>query len=373
MTTKVLFVRSNPVNPEPRVEKQALALAEENFDVNILGWDREGSHQRIEHRNEYTINRFRLKSSYGSLKLLFYIPIWWFYEFYYLMTREWDIIHACDFDTLLPAIIAAKIKKRRIVYDIFDFYSGMIPTGIPEIVIKIITFLENSFPRFADFVIVPNDSMTKHIKGMKSKRIITIMNIPKDLEYNNMFINSEKIDKFLIFYGGTFGKDRGLDEIIGIVEGIDDVQLVIAGYGADSEKIKDLCNNSNNSTFIGRLKYDEILAYTQKADMLFALYDPNIKNNIFASPNKLFEAMMLSKPIIVSDKTFMADIVKKERCGFVVDYRDTNSIKNAIIKLRDDPKLCKELGKNGENAHEKKYNWDIMKKRLLEIYNSLKE
>lgn len=38
---KVCIIRSNPVNPDSRVEKEALSLKRFGYDVHILAWDRE--------------------------------------------------------------------------------------------------------------------------------------------------------------------------------------------------------------------------------------------------------------------------------------------------------------------------------------------
>ena len=81
--------------------------------------------------------------------------------------------------------------------------------------------------------------------------------------------------------------------------------------------------------------------------------------------------MMCGKPILVSDGTAMADIVKEEECGLVVPYGDVDAIKHAILTLKNDPVLCRRLGENGRRAYETKYNWKIMEERLLEIYRRL--
>ena len=55
------------------------------------------------------------------------------------------------------------------------------------------------------------------------------------------------------------------------------------------------------------------------------------------------------------------------------DSRDVmvEEIKKAIIKLRDDPELCQELGANARKAYEQKYSWKIMEQRLLSFYRKL--
>ena len=41
---RVIVLRSNPVNPDPPVEKAALALLNAGYHVQILGWDRDADY-----------------------------------------------------------------------------------------------------------------------------------------------------------------------------------------------------------------------------------------------------------------------------------------------------------------------------------------
>jgi glycosyltransferase involved in cell wall biosynthesis len=77
------------------------------------------------------------------------------------------------------------------------------------------------------------------------------------------------------------------------------------------------------------------------------------------------------KPISVSKGTTMTDIVEKENCGLAVDCNSVDEIRKAIIRLKEDPDLCRQLGANGRRAYEERYNWEIMENRLLELYKKI--
>jgi ribosomal protein L1 len=47
-----------------------------------------------------------------------------------------------------------------------------------------------------------------------------------------------------------------------------------------------------------------------------------------------------------------------------------DAIKEAVIKLKNDPKLCEELGRNGLLAAKKKYNWEAQKHILIKLYSN---
>lgn len=225
--------------------------------------------------------------------------------------------------------------------------------------------------KFTDGIIIVDESRYIQI-GNSAKKAIVITNSPEDvLDTSIKHATKTKNRKFLIFYAGHLSKERGFSQILAATADLDDVQIVIAGFGKDENELIRMFSNAKNVKYIGRITYQEVIVWTLKSDLLFALYDPIIPNHKYTSPNKLFEAMMCRKPIIVSSKSSMSEIVEKNKCGIVVDYNDINAIKKAIIELKGSPELREQLGTAGRRAYEKEYNWKIMEKRLIDAYKEL--
>ena len=145
----------------------------------------------------------------------------------------------------------------------------------------------------------------------------------------------------------------------------------MAGFGGDEKAIHAACAKLQNVKWHGRISYDKALELSAQADVLFATYDPSIPNHRYSSPNKLFEAMMLGKPIIVARNTNMDIIVSKHNCGIIVEYGDEKELEEALLKLANDLELRKKLGANARKAYETNYSWDIMKSRLVELYSQV--
>ena len=76
------MVNGNPVSSDPRVSKEAKSLVKEGYDVMILAWDRKGIANKKERNADYTISRFKFKAPSGQLKIVFYLPIWFCFEFF---------------------------------------------------------------------------------------------------------------------------------------------------------------------------------------------------------------------------------------------------------------------------------------------------
>ncbi len=324
---KILFVRSS--SKPARVFKEAISLEKAGYCVEILFWDRNSNESREEKNGNLSVYYFGLKAFYGKSKLVPYLMLWWLYESKFLLKSDADIIHACCFDTIMPAILTKLLKRKKLVYDIFDFYAETLPQQIPKYIINFIAALERFCMRFADAVIIVDESRKVQIKGANINKMEIIMNCPVYCESNLQSKNTN----FSIFYGGMISKTRGLSQLINVVRNYDEINLIVAGMGEDENIYSPIFKNIANVKFLGWINYHNYLNETQKADLIYGLYDPIIPNNRFASPNKLFEAMMCKKPIIVNEETSMAEIVRKEKCGIIIPYNDENALKESILKL----------------------------------------
>ncbi|KAF5082952.1 Glycosyl transferases group 1 [anaerobic digester metagenome] len=360
--------------PDTRLEREARTLVKLGYNVTLLVWDR-GKISKNQQPCPYQIKKLKLSVSPDSLKVCFYLPIWWLYVIFQLAFEQWDVVHAADFDTFAPAFIVAKATKKPTVYDIFDFYSDMIRFPIfPKIFRAFFARTDRFLMRFADVIILPDNSRREQIGSSDNEKIVTIINAPSDVFPESSLVQDIISKNFTIFYGGNISDDRGIDSICQAVGSLSGVKLVIKGPCSETYegKLKSICQNASNiKLFLRWTPHEEIIRQTASADMLFAFYDLNVPNNKYASPNKLFEAMMCTKPILVNDGTSMAQIVEEEGCGLVVPYGDINAIKRGILTLKNDPRLCKCLGENGRKAYETKYSWSIMEGRLLEVYKQL--
>jgi glycosyltransferase involved in cell wall biosynthesis len=356
----------------PRVWKIASVLAERNFKVSILEWDRTSRLSAAENVNNIHVYRMKLRAPYGS-RLIFALPIWWIYLFLFLLSHNFEIIQPQNLDNLFPSWVATRLRGVRIVYDIADFYAdAYLPSRMASLR-KAVAWLERMLIKAADANIIVDESRSKQV-NLPYLSFCVIYNTPPD-RYENLKIKradkSFSNSKFALFYAGILERDRGLGTLVEAVQGLDDVRLTVAGFGRMEKEFSDLIREKNNIELLGRIAYDAVLEFTLLCDCVVALYDPSIPNNVFASPNKLFEAMMSGKPVIVSAGTAMANKVMKESCGLVVNYGNVNELKKAIETLKDNQSLAVSLGRNGRNAYLKEYNWCLMQERLLRLYEAI--
>lgn len=359
--SRILMVISYP---DTRLRKEMDTLLKEGYEVKLIIWERGWPFTcdiKVDMRG------LGLNAPIGSISSLLYFPIWFLYLVFWLFRTEWDIVHSVNFDTYLFALIVAKIKNKPIVYDIYDFYGDMMPSLLRNIIVK----LDKHLLPFSDVLILADETRVEQIGGNIHKNVFIINNSPSEVNFDKNNYNDDN-KTFKVFIGGKILKERCLDVIISAIGKIDGVKLIIRGHCDETDYKQQIIQLSqkfdNMDLYLDGVPYEEIVKGTLNADLTIALYDPSIPNNKYASPNKLFEAMASKIPIIVNENTSMAEIVRKEKCGMVIPYRNEEALIWAISRLKNDLNLQKRLGDNGRRAYENKYNWKIMENRLNSIY-----
>lgn len=372
---KVVFLRSNPIDPEPRIEKQARALARAGYQVLAVGWDRGGELPKEEKRDLFTIYRTGPRAAFGAgfrnLKAL----VWWQWDLFGWLWKNQDKythIHAADLDTVLPALALKYFAKKRVIYDIFDFFADS--RKGPNIFRKVVRYIEVWAIGLADAVILVDQSRVAQISGARPKRLEFILNSPEDLqEYST---SPERLTdpkpSLRIAFVGILQEHRWLFEMLDLVEKHPDWQFDLAGFGGIEEPLKARVANIPNARLHGRISHFVAMRISAEADALFAIYDPVIPNHKYSSANKLFEAMMLGKPILVARDTGMDQIVEKYNLGFVVDYNSPQEVEQRLLQIASwDIPTKQAFAERVRSIYAEHFSWKIMSKRLVRLYEAL--
>ena len=104
------------------------------------------------------------------------------------------------------------------------------------------------------------------------------------------------------------------------------------GLSSKSEgMVRARASKDRSVRFLGWLKMDELDPVIRGADLIPSLYEPRTKNAQIATPGKLLTAMSLSIPTLVPAGSFQAEIVKRFKCGLVVDWKNGADVREAIV------------------------------------------
>jgi len=147
------------------------------------------------------------------------------------------------------------------------------------------------------------------------------------------------------------------------------IQFIIRGFGDSVEKIQKIVKDLQldnvliNTDFLDK---QNLISYMNKADIF--LLPLNIGGVIDKGlPTKIFEYQSLAKPILCLSNGESGNYIKKTNSGIVTDTTDPKIVSNMIVDLLNDESLCHELGKNGLKNVEKTLTIDKTGKKLLSV------
>jgi glycosyltransferase involved in cell wall biosynthesis len=218
-------------------------------------------------------------------------------------------------------------------------------------------------------VILVDDSRREQISGARPRRLTVIYNTPEDQVIGQA--GDKEGGELRLAYIGLLQVERGLLDVLEVLRRHPEWRLDLAGFGGDETQILKIAGEMPNVAWHGRVAYPTALALSAQADALFALYDPQIPNHRYASPNKLFEAMMLGKPIVVARGTNMDRIVQEQGFGLLVKYGDVPALESALTRLARDPGLRVDLGRRARRGYDQAYGWHIMEQKLIDLYGEI--
>ncbi|MCQ2232220.1 MAG: glycosyltransferase family 4 protein [Paludibacteraceae bacterium] len=140
-------------------------------------------------------------------------------------------------------------------------------------------------------------------------------------------------EAFVVIFVGSFIERKGahrLSEAIGMITG----KQVFSIFVGEEGDCKPSCENI---LYCGKVKHEELPLYLNAAD---AFVLPTLKEGCC---NAIVEAMACGLPIISSDMDFN-DGLLDDRNAIRVDPMDVEALAQAIVRLRDDEMLRRQMG-----------------------------
>ena len=367
---KTILIKGYPKDADVRVLKEIEALKKAGFETTIMWWAMEYNKLELSQKDYGSDKILKLRTPLGP-KLLFFIPIWWSYIFFHLLFSNYDLIHVINSNSALPAVLAARLKRKPVIYEIEEVYEDQII--LPRMLRQIIIWIDKVTLKLATTVVLVDNAIINEFGGISNPNIFEIVESPPDV-LGAAKTGESHHNGFTIFFGGNIWESRhlNLDKMYEAVKTMDGVILVIAGHGDMDEQVKKWeTETPDKLKYLGKISYQEVLERCREADLLFELREAVLLTNKYTCGSKLFQAMMCGKPIIVNQGTSTAEKVKQEQCGLVVDSNNISEIRYAITKLKENDKLLREFGANARQSYEQKYSWQIAQNKLIGIYQKI--
>ncbi len=380
-----------------RVEKVATSLAASGHAVHLVCRN-QFRRVRREWNGSFTVHRLpALPRVLG--------PVHTFWNFPYPLNPTWihaiarvvretaaDLILVRDILLVVPAVMLGRARRIPVVLDMAENYPAMLrdrlrytPTGWLDRLVRhplSARIIEHLAIRLVDHIIVVVEESRKRMlkAGVPTDRLTVVCNTPpldrwQPREEPESTRNPN--DRTKLVYLGNLDGSRGIEVAIRAVRYLKETgnaaSLTVIGDGPCREPLRALAAEidvADQVTLTGRLPFSEVQSHMTQAHVgLIPHYATEAWNTTI--PNKLFDCMLLGLPVIVSDAKPTARIVSSEGCGKVFHDRDDHDLARCIMSLND-PIVRQQMGRNGQAAVRRRYNWSCDSRVLIDILNRVR-
>jgi len=282
-----------------------------------------------------------------------------------------DLYHFHDPELMFVGLKLMRLGKK-VIFDVHEEVPDQIMSKpyLSEPLKKIISYLYRKTEKYVIGKLSGVVTATSHIRERLEKKnpvIEDIKNYPVTVAPQ---VTEKRKKENAVCYVGTIAEHRGILEMLEVID--KDVRLLLAGRFED-ESIKKKCFRHEHwkyVDYVGFVDNREVKDVLAKAKAGMVVLH-KLKRYEYSLPVKLFEYMEAGLPVIVSDIPFWCEIINDAKCGICVDPLDTGRIRETISRLLTDAKWAEQLGKNGQKAVEKKYNWENEKIKLADFYRKV--
>lgn len=327
-----------------------------------------------------TPNEGFIKKTIGHLSFMFSSVIQSFKK-----TGDIDIIVVSSptFFSIFSAYFYSIIKRRKLIVEIRDLWpAAIVELGVLKnrFIIGVLEKLELFFYKKSSQVVVVTDSFKENLKSrsIPENKIKVITNGVESEVFKPLIHEGTQLrqqlgvdDNFVILYIGAHGISQSLDRIIDVAKSllsIKEITFLFVGEGAEKNKLVDRVANEGitNVKFLSGQPKEKVPQFYAASDMCIV----PLKNiPLFETfiPSKIFEIMSCEKPIVASLSGETEKILQKSGSAIVVPPEDVELMKEAILKLKSDPKLKERLGRSGRIYVEEHYSREGLAEKYINI------
>ncbi|MEX0680007.1 MAG: glycosyltransferase family 4 protein [Balneolales bacterium] len=402
MKKKVVGMVLNSFYPHDiRVKKEAETLMREGYKVCLL------CYKRWEENRFEIIDGIHIQRVYiGENKVLegfwdtinaitFYHPLVGIAMKKFIDDFDINILHIHDLPLAGTAIRIGKKKNMKIILDLHENYPEALRVWFSWRKSSLIQlknrlfFNYNRWLKFENYAVFKSDYIIAVVDEMKdrlikdhhlsSKKITVVTNTEKTSYVHQKIdknIYENIVDKFIILYAGNIGPHRGIDTVINSMKYLSkykNIYFVIVG-SASSDVMMNLENIaiengvSNNVIFKGYQPFHTFYSYMSQASVNVIPHKKNGHTD-HTIPHKIFQAMMVGKPVLVSTCKPLKRVVERYNSGEIFEAGNPIDCASKIMSIYRNSVHAKKMGKNGIRATlNGDANWENTGNKLVSLY-----
>ncbi len=176
-------------------------------------------------------------------------------------------------------------------------------------------------------------------------------------------------DAKIILYSGHLYEHKGIPTVLETARLMPECTFIlVGGWIDDINRVKATCQERKlqNVRIVGHVAQSELASYLYATDVLLVPISRSWKEAEITSPLKLFEYMVVKRPIVASALSNIMTVVRHRENALLAEPDEPLSFKRAIMELLENPSMANSLAECAfQEVH--KYSWDSRTDSILDF------
>jgi glycosyltransferase involved in cell wall biosynthesis len=374
-----------PARTDARVMREAIALRNAGFAVSIVDIECGNKHsfevfddinlQHIRVTQAFMTTRFARWTLLRAVQILLRSTI-------HLVQTPADIYQAHDVSGLLPCYIAARLRRKPLIFDSHEIPLSYMSIQSRTILALLSFLLMHILPRCAGVITVSQQIAQEMRMRYRLPEVSLVRNVPM----YRVVPRSDRLRQRLelspgtriALYQGYLQPVRSLDRLVRAARYLEPgIVIVLMGQnqGSTQAQLEALIASegvSERVKILPHVPYEELLDWTASADIGLVVFSPDSSLSIrWCLPNKLFEYLMVGLPVLSSELDAVVEVIKTYKVGKVVTSLRPADIATSINAMLADSVTLAEMRRNALDVVQQEFHWEKECQRLIQLYHNV--
>lgn len=379
-----------------RVEKEAAALMEAGHEVHLLlegggGRPREDDWQGLRLLRGVEMGRARETYYRYTFNFTFRDALWRRAIEDFVTGRGIEVLHVHDLPLVGEALRAGLRFGIPVVADLHENFPAGLQAWYTSRLKRATIYRYARWARYerevlgrVDAVIAVIEESKRRLEGLgiAAEKIFVVPNTERrtwEQAGVDPVILERYRDDFVLAYVGKFSAHRGLDVIVRAMPEIrraaPRAKLLLVGdrnrpYMRCLRRLIERSGAAEAVELTGWQPFERIWSYIAASDVCIVPHQRNPHTDT-TIPHKIFQYMLLGKPVIVSDCPPLARVITDAGAGLVFRHDSPSEFAARVLQLRADADLRARMSTAGREAARGRYSWEETSGELLRLYGML--
>jgi glycosyltransferase involved in cell wall biosynthesis len=287
-------------------------------------------------------------------------------------SRDIDLVifYTPDILMSLPCLLLSKVYRLPVILELCEIFSSNDDKLLKNRIKQLGSVVTEKFaPKICSGLLVVSSQIFEFVRknGVPVSRIF---HLPILVDFNRVSsVSKESVKELLgkkyFLNSGTLEEKDGIKYILEAFSAIhkthDDVYLVFTG-GAHPQRMKMVVDDANEFGLGGRIIFtgfipEEQLVWSYQNALALLCCRSNNKFTNFGFPTKIAEYLSSGVPVIT---TYVGDVslyLKDRYSAFIAEPENSQSIKECMELIVNDPELASRVGVEGQNVAIKQFDY----------------